>query len=254
MLGLRHPLELLHQMLCEIAFPGPITPEKIKSDTKQTPNGTRYCVYGSHLKTNTVILYSYGNRESLESVEARCREISTVFNSVVVSYDYPGYDGKADTITEEKVYGAIEQVYLAACQSFPRKIFWGKSVGGGATCYLASRYECDKLILESCFTSVLRVKLPWVLCFFAADILNNIDRVASFRTKTVVIFHHHGDTLINYMHAVDMHNECERVGKASVLVLIPGGEHNTPIDPRFILEHVSPLLIRKDSFVEDTCS
>lgn len=111
-----------------------------------------------------VVLYFHGNRDHI----GRYAPIAPVFTQEgyeIWMIDYPGFGKSTGSFTEQKVYDWALQLYkLARARFAPSAILiYGKSLGTGPACQLASIRDCRHLILEAPyydFPSLVRRYLP----------------------------------------------------------------------------------------------
>ncbi len=137
------------------------------------------------------VLFSHGNAEDLGSVRGQLTDLSE-FGCDFISYDYPGYGLSEGVTSEEGCNQAIESVYrylVDESKIDPHKIvLWGRSLGTGPSCYLASQNKVAGLLLETPFLTAFRTVteipvLPW-------DRFRNIDLVPLVQSPSLVI---HGE-------------------------------------------------------------
>jgi fermentation-respiration switch protein FrsA (DUF1100 family) len=126
-------------------------------------------VFLEHPNAAYTILFSHGNAEDLGNVVPFMRQFHELGYSVLM-YDYRGYGTSEGSPTERKVRQDIEAAYhwlVKEKQVDPKTInAQGRSMGGGPATWLAAHHEVAGLVIESTFTSALRVKtrkklLPW---------------------------------------------------------------------------------------------
>ncbi|MEO0378100.1 MAG: alpha/beta hydrolase, partial [Cyanobacteria bacterium P01_A01_bin.17] len=120
-------------------------------------------------------------------------------------YDYRGYGTNSGTPSEQGVYRDIEAAYdylvdeLALSPS--QIIVQGQSVGGGPSTYLATQKPVAGLILESSFTKIFRVLLPFPILPF--EKFPNVDRLAKVNCPVLVI-HGQADHIIAFKHGQEL--------------------------------------------------
>ncbi|MBE9028426.1 alpha/beta hydrolase [filamentous cyanobacterium LEGE 11480] len=166
-----------------------------------TPNGEIITlVHLTHPQATHTILYSHGNAETLGSIYPHLLKLKDLgFN--VIAYDYRGYGLSQGTPSETNAYQDIEATYKYATEQLQipsrRIILFGRSIGGGPSTYLASQKPIAGLILESTFTSIFRVVIPFPLLPF--DKFPNRDRIAQVKAP-VLIIHGNRDEIIPFEH------------------------------------------------------
>ncbi|MEA4861697.1 MAG: alpha/beta hydrolase [Victivallaceae bacterium] len=173
-------------------------------------------IYTPPGKRDFVFLYSHGNAEDL----------STVLPLVppgcgVLVYDYEGYGASTGSPGEKECYRDIETAYrfLIETQGIPprKMVVYGFSVGSGPACYLAEKYPVGGLVLESPFTSTIRVVLPFTL---PIDRFPNIDRIRKVRCP-ILIFHGTADHVIPLSHGKTL----SEAAPGSRFVPVSGADH-----------------------------
>lgn len=151
-----------------------------------------------------VLLYSHGNAEHLGTSFSSLKWLRSSLKMAVVGYDYCGYgfSGFPDPSvytppTEKAVYGDADAMYECVTQKLGfaanRVILFGRSVGGGPTCYLAEKHhnEIAGVILQSTFTSCLNVVseccLPKLFAFW--DMFKNVKRMEKITGCPILFIH-----------------------------------------------------------------
>lgn len=146
------------------------------------------------------ILYSHGNASDLGSIRSNLENIRQAGFSVF-SYDYRGYGTNTGTPSERGTYRDIEAAYRYLTQrlhlSPDHIILQGQSVGGGPSAYLAAREPVAGLILESSFTKIFRVVVPFPILPF--EKFPNIARLAEMNCPVLVI-HGQADQIVPFWH------------------------------------------------------
>lgn len=147
------------------------------------------------------ILYSHGNAEDLADLEG-------IFPSLVkqgfsvFAYDYSGYGRSNGVAGVRQVEANAELVWqhLTETLKVPPEniILWGRSVGTGPTCYLASKYKPAAVVLQSPFLSCFRVAIPFKVLPF--DSFPNLHRIARFQSGPVLVIHGRDDEIIPFWH------------------------------------------------------
>jgi len=170
--------------------------------TVEAGNGTSivYRVF-ENPDTDRVMIYSHGNAEDLTNLEG----VMTFYRDLgytVVAYDYPGYGHSGGTPTVDGATEALLAVIRVVSEGRnldPEKLtLFGKSIGGGPTVAAASRMPVGGLILESTFTSVFQVPLPFLT--LPLDPYPNRALLPKLGVP-VLIIHGRNDTVIPPIHA-----------------------------------------------------
>lgn len=170
-----------------------------------------------------VLLYSHGNAEDLFDLRYRFEEFNRHGYSVL-GYDYRGYGASTGKPDEKNCKSDAEKVYRYAVSELkipPEKIiFYGRSLGGGPSCFLAEKHgDAAGLILESVFSSAYRVVFsfsPWGDRFENMTILPHIK-------IPVMIIHGKLDKIVDVKHAEDNYKAASQPKK---LYIVQNAEHN----------------------------
>jgi pimeloyl-ACP methyl ester carboxylesterase len=171
------------------------------------------------------ILFSHGNAEDLGDAVDWARKLSKKLSVNVFCYDYTGYGITEGRPSERGTYADIAAVYdhLTNQEGIPagQIILYGRSLGSGPTCELASRKadEIMGVILHSPLASVFRVALGFSLW---GDRYENIDKVAKFSHRPVLIMHGTEDEVIPFRHAETIHSKIP----GATTWWVDGGLHN----------------------------
>lgn len=152
------------------------------------------------------VLFSHGNAGNIAG-RLESMQLLRSMGFSVLAYDYGGYGRSTGSASEQRVYRDVEAAwaYLTETRhSAPSEIvLFGRSLGGAATAYLASRVTPAAVVLESTFCSIPAVVRDMPLGrFFAKGVRHRfptIDRVPLIRAPLLVI-HSREDTLIPFKH------------------------------------------------------
>jgi abhydrolase domain-containing protein 17 len=189
-----------------------------------TPTENITLVHYPKPQAQYTILYSHGNGETLGDVYPYLQQLKNLgFN--VVAYDYRGYGASSPGApAETKTYADITAAYRYTRETLKvpadHLIVFGRSVGSGPSTYLASTQPIGGLILESAFTSVFRVVIPFPLLPF--DKFPNRDRLAKI-TVPVLIIHGDRDEVIPFQHGQTLYQTAP--GPKQFLA-VPNAGHN----------------------------
>ena len=152
-------------------------------------------------KARKVILFSHGNGEDIGMGGGFYELFASGVNASVLVYDYPGYGLTAGKPSEKGVYKTAEAAYrfLVEEKKFALEniIVMGRSIGGGPSCYLAKKYPVGGLILESTFTSAVRVVTGARVLPF--DPFSNVSRIGRIKCPKLII-HGTEDEVIPFSH------------------------------------------------------
>ena len=151
------------------------------------------------------IIYSHGNGEDIGRLESLFDKWKDQDWELIV-YDYPGYGLSSGKPTEKGCYEAIDEVYSFVVDELKRSpgsiLVWGRSLGTGPSCYLASKEKVAGILLETPFLSAFRTVteipfLPW-------DHFNNLARISSIKCPSLVI-HGKRDEIVPFRHGKRIH-------------------------------------------------
>ena len=189
----------------KILFPAPSSPTYEKDEQILLLNTTSglqiaYKIWKPSSESKGTILYSHGNGEDLGMIE---RAILPLVDHgyTCVSYDYPGYGHSSGKPSEQGCYEAIDAVFTKLTRedeiNKSRIVLWGRSLGTGPSCYLASREKVAGLLLEtpfiSAFLTVTEIPIvPW-------DRFPSIKRAPQIKSESLVI-HGREDEIVPFRH------------------------------------------------------
>ncbi len=163
-------------------------------------------LYLQNPQAKYTILYSHGNASDLGSIRSNLENIRQAGFSVF-AYDYRGYGTNSGTPSERGTYRDVETAYQYLTTQLnlsPQQIIvHGQSVGGGPSTYLAARQPVAGLIIESSFTKIFRVVLPFPILPF--EKFPNIDHLARINCPVLVI-HGTADQIIPFWHGQALFN------------------------------------------------
>lgn len=193
------------------------------------------------VECNVVFVYSHGNAEDLGICGRRVAMYAKALNAEFVAYDYTGYGpDQTEQPSEEACYRNIQDVidYLKACGiETERIILFGRSLGSGPTCHIASLYEFAGIVLDSPFTSPIRTKLPFTIPFM--DIFDNLSKIES-TAAPVMIIHGDQDQVVPYRHGVELFTSLQEERQYKFITVTGAGHNN-------LFENIATL----HSFLED---
>jgi len=169
------------------------------------------------------VLFSHGNAEDIGDVQPLLERIRGAGFSVF-AYDYQGYGTSEGKPSEQHAYDDENAAYNFLVRSMhvqpSRIIAFGRSVGSGPACDLASHYPVAGLILESAFTSAFRVMTRVRILPF--DKFNNLRKVKAVH-RPVLIVHGTEDSVINVSHGKELFAAANEPKQA---LWVEGANHN----------------------------
>jgi uncharacterized protein len=172
------------------------------------------------------IVHFHGNGESLRQgvpfgVELQKRGLG------VLLVEYRGYGSSKGTPTEEGLYldaKAALDALMAEGVGPEQVVLSGTSLGTGVAAEMASRGQCERLVLITPYTSIPRLagRIAPVLptSWLIRDRFDTLSKVPKIKAKTLVI-HGDADEVVPY----DMGRDVA-VALGAQLITVPGGHHN----------------------------
>ncbi len=157
-------------------------------------------------KRRGILLFSHGNAGNIGD---RLESIS-IFRRLgldVVIYDFGGYGRSTGTPSESRCYDDIRGVWRYLIEergaASEEIVLFGRSLGAGATCQLATEVAPAAVILESPFRSVPEMAhglYPWLpVRLLARTRLDNEAKIAHIEAPLLVI-HSVDDDIIPFAH------------------------------------------------------
>lgn len=152
------------------------------------------------------VLLSHGNAGN---ISGRLIEVQ-IFRDLrfdTLIYDYGGYGESTGTPSEARCYADARAMYawLREVKHVPpeRILLFGRSLGGGPTCQLATEVESRAVILESSFRSIPAMGhevLPFLpVRLLARTRFDNESKIGRIRVP-ILVAHSPGDTIIPFGH------------------------------------------------------
>lgn len=187
-------------------------------------------LHGWHLsKPNTDVLNICfnGNGEEASSTVSFWHQY---LKGSVITYNYRGYGKSTGASTQEKLFADALFIYDSIKAKYPqyKKIFLvGRSLGTGIACYLASKRDCEGLLLVSAYDSILNISrqnypiFPVALClkhpFDSQKLANKIKAPTFFIVAQ-------RDSLILPSNSLNLYNQWQ---SKKELHYVPNADHNT---------------------------
>jgi uncharacterized protein len=173
-----------------------------------------------------VVLYFHGNRRNIERYAPFAIHF-TRNNYEVWMIDYPGFGKSTGNRTEQIMYADAQEFYKLAKAKFSEDsiILYGKSMGTGLATYIASRYDCKQLILETPYYSIdalmrryaFMYPVSWLskYHFPTYEYFENVD-------APITMLHGTDDWIIPFKHSKWL----QKLKPGVKLVAIEDGSHN----------------------------
>lgn len=222
----------------------------------QTETGTHISGYhlrhprsksGNNDQEPLTILYSHANAEDLGNIYPWCSFLHKQLHVNIFAYDYTGYGLSTDegNPSEEQCYRDIDAAYayLRRTLKIPAEkiLLYGRSVGTGPSCYLASRLSqagerIGGLILHSPFLSVYRIVVKSG-CSLPGDQFPNVEFIPFIQTKTLLI-HGKQDEIVPFSHSQTLYKTMDQKWLAKPMFFDDMGHTKVPKNLRatFIME------------------
>lgn len=165
--------------------------------------------YASHPEARLTLLWFHGNAGSLRDRRSMIRGLRNL-PANVLAIDYRGYGRSEGTPDEEGLHKDSRAAYdwLCAKTTPDRIVIFGKSLGGGPACELASRVPCGGLILQSTFTSAPDMASRMMPLFparwFMKSRYDNLSKIAAITVPKLFV-HSRADEVIPFSMGEALH-------------------------------------------------
>jgi len=162
-------------------------------------------------KPAPAVIFGHGNAELIDFCPEELKGFTRIGIGVFL-IEYPGYGRSEGSPSEKTISHAFNAGYdyLVSRKDVDpnRIIFFGRSVGGGAVCALASKRPSAALILQSTFTSVKTFASRFLAPgFLVRDPFDNLSVVSTY-TGPVLIIHGKNDDIIPFSHGKALYENC----------------------------------------------
>ena len=215
--------------ISNLVFQPPLPKLKPPSSTLllQTSDGNRIPAKFFNMNREFTILMSHGNAEDITRVEDWVQKIfMPKVQSNIFIYEYTGYDRSGKKPSEKFVYSDCEAAFwflTQVLQLSPNKIIiYGRSLGSGPSCYLASKYQVGGLILQTPLSSIYRVVIEFKFTL-PGDMFPNIDRIKQV-TCPLLVIHGTKDEIVPIEHSKELFEKAASIKKMAFFV--EGAGHN----------------------------
>lgn len=154
------------------------------------------------------VIFAHGNAELIDFWPEEFSNFTPLGIGVLL-VEYPGYGRSDGTPSQRSTIEAFVAAYdalLARKDVDPSRIvLFGRSLGGGAVCALATERPSAALVLLSTFTSVRSLASKFLVPgFLVRDRFDNLAVVSSY-SGPVLVIHGRNDSLIPYKHGVALY-------------------------------------------------
>lgn len=187
------------------------------------------CLYLSCQKgSSKTIIFFHGNAEDIGLAYELLNHLRVTLQVHIIGVEYPGYGIHEGNCSEQRIYEDAMNVFQFLLSTGIEQsdiIIFGRSIGSGPACYLASKVRPAALLLMSAYTSI-RNAVKFIIGSFAQyfikDRFRNIDFIAKVKCP-VFLLHGQKDTMIPYEHSQDLRDKC--AGPCSMILPI-NMDHN----------------------------
>lgn len=171
------------------------------------------------------LLFSHGNAEDIGMAVQYFREVCGILNCNIFCYEYAGYGQSTGVPSEESLYACIEAAYkyLTDIIGIPwdKVVLYGRSLGSGPSCHLASIAGVRGLIIQSGLLSALRVGFN-LRFTHDGDMFPNCDIADRIVCPTYIIHGTH-DEIVPFYHGRQLFS---LVAQPYEPFWVEGGGHN----------------------------
>ena len=192
------------------------------------PNGNRiHALYFKVDQPKGIVLYFHGNAGSLEKWGYAAQDF-TRRNYAVLMPDYPTYGKSKGTLKEAYFYQDAAYLYTHLQEKYPHTaiLVYGRSLGTGIACELASKKNPSQLILETPYFNFIEMgkeKLGFLPVKYLLKYHFRSDLSIKEVQCPIHIFHGTNDELIPYKQALRL---AALSIQKNILTTIQGGGHN----------------------------
>ncbi|TAE17046.1 MAG: alpha/beta fold hydrolase [Bacteroidetes bacterium] len=151
-------------------------------------------------KADRVVLYFHGNAGSLAGWGGIAQDFVPLGYDVFI-IDYRGYGKSRGEMSQKTLLADVQKAYDFVCQYYAKdKItVFGRSLGSGLACYVASVGKAERLILETPyynFSSLVSYHVPFLPAFLLLRYNFRSDQYLHRVTCPVYMFHGTNDATI----------------------------------------------------------
>lgn len=173
------------------------------------------------------VIFAHGNAELIDFWPAELKKFTSLGIGVML-VEYPGYGRSEGTPSQKNIAEAFTAAYdvlVTRPDVDPARIvLFGRSIGGGAVCDLATKRPSAALILMSTFISTRSFAIKYLVpSFLILDAFDNQAVVAAY-PGPVLIIHGRQDDIIPYPHGVAL----KRSAKSGKIISYDCGHNDCP--------------------------
>ncbi len=184
-----------------------------------------------------LIFYLHGNTGSLKRWQFMAEELSGYGFDVFVM-DYRGYGLSSGPRSEARMHRDVEFCYdwLKEKYDYRVNIIYGRSLGSGFACRLASRRKAEGLVLETPFfslTDVAKSYLPFLPVKFLLRYRFRNDLHLPHVDCPIQMFHGTKDLIVKYDSALALYRKVQEIKDVRFTTLVGGKHSNLNTYPLF---------------------
>lgn len=190
-----------------------------------------------------IVIYFHGNKTNVTRY-AKFASNFTKEGYIVLMPDYPGFGKSTGKISEELLYNESLQVYQLAKSKFSTDsiIIYGKSLGTGIASYVASRKNCNHLILETPYYSMISLWNRYAFMYPLNNMLQYKLPSNEYIKKVIApitIFQGTNDWVVPYNNAVQLKTVLK---PSDSFIVIDKANHNNIPDFSIYQQQLSKIL------------
>lgn len=176
---------------------------------------------------NKIIVYFHGNAGNIGSRINIMEQWKNQGYSIFI-FDYSGYGLSKGNPSVKTFYSNAEKVmdFILSFQKIENVVLYGESIGCSVVSYISSKYDVNKIILQSGFISMKEIGkdflpsfLQWILY-----LINDFDTykfLISYKGKCLIL-HSKEDEIVNFRHG-------KKLSEISSDFIEMQGSHNNSI-------------------------
>ncbi len=190
-----------------------------------------------------VVIFAHGNAELIDFAPLEFKPFTELGIGVLL-VEYPGYGRSEGQPSQQSVTATFTAAYdmlISRTDVDPEKIIlYGRSLGGGAVCALASHRPSAAMILASTFTSIRSMSARYLVPgFLVRDPFDNLAVVKDY-AGPILIIHGKHDRVIPFRHGMTL----VKAAKNGQLLAYDCGHNDCPPDPAQYWNDVASFLQR----------
>jgi len=176
-----------------------------------------------------LVIFGHGNGELIDFWPETLERFSRLGMGLLL-VEYPGYGRSTGSPSQR----TITQTFIAAYDTVIQRkdvdpkniVLFGRSLGGGAICALASQRPSSALILMSTFIGLRPFAARYLVPkFLVRDPFDNLKTITDYQAP-ILIMHGRHDTVIPYSHGLKLHGAASN----SKMITYEAGHNDCPPD------------------------